>query len=83
MTPEKKQEIMIELRRIIGVSVEDANEVIERYNWFSVNECGQWYLHCVEPFQHAYGWYGNGNDVAMGVIDMTGIDWRKSKERIG
>ena len=77
-----KQEIIIKLQRITGASAEDATEVIERYNWYSVNEWGQEYLHCVEPYQHAYGWHGNGNDVSLDVIDMTGIDWKESKERI-
>lgn len=68
MTPQKKQQII--------------NEMIERYNWYSIDEYGTQRLHTVAPMQHAYGWYGNGYDILLSVIEMTGIDWRKSKERI-
>lgn len=71
MTPEKKREI--------------ADAVLERYRWYAVDANGDEYVFEDEPEidLEIKKWIpANQYCHLAGNIDMTGIDWRETKERV-
>ena len=62
---------------------EIAEDIFKTYPWYAVHEDGKVFLYVNEPVLDTFGYWHGFRPIRIGTRDMTGVDWRETKERVG